>query len=339
MLGTMTVAVRRYHAMEEKRLNQFRGEFVDLGAEVTRQGRALRDTVVEQVEQLSGSYGFPLVLLGQSFGAGSFGRRTLCQPLDDIDIYVVLNSGQAVMHDDGTMYQLEGSTPGPFTSDMNLRDGHWISADRVLDRVTNRLRELPIVRQYDATAGMNSKRKSAFIRFDKLNVDITPVVWARFSNVIDRYYMPVGQGSHYWKPTNPKEDQRRLGVQNQAQGGLVLPTIRMIKWWNQEVNQRRLKGIHLEVMVEKALQGYNVNGIAHALQMAFSSVTTELQSICPDPTGLGESLDVNLARNDHSSSITLAWSAYSQTQLAANRFVTGDAISALAAWRSVFPLL
>ena len=205
MLSAATLTRHPYNPTEEVALDLFRKRYVDLGAQLKKQREVLRDQIIRQIERISGWNGFPLVLIGQSFGAGSFGRNTLSQPLDDIDIYIVLNSGRAVISDHVTTYKLEGATPGPFNNDMALRQGFWISADLVLERVASYLAGLPTVRSTNAVPGINSKRKSAYIKFGELNMDITPVVRARFSNAIARYYMPGGDRSHIWKPTNPKE--------------------------------------------------------------------------------------------------------------------------------------
>lgn len=326
----------QYSEVEERLLNWVRDSFVDLGSDATKQGRAIRDSIIAQIEDISGQGGFPILLIGESFGAGSFGRRTLCKPLDDIDIYIVMNAGGATVSDDGTTYTLEGKTPGPLTNESVLREGFWISADLVLQRVAYRVGRLPTVQEKGSGSGINNKRKSAFIKFGDLNIDITPVVCARFSNAIDRYYMPVGRGSTFWKPTNPKEDQRRLSAQNQAQRELLLPIVRMLKWWNQTVNQGRIKGIHLEVMVERALAGYYLEGIAQGLHLAFASIPGQLQNTCPDPTGLGPALDVNLSPEDRSNSSQLASAAHLQAIKAANCLSKGSDVGALYAWRDVF---
>ena len=86
-----------YSSEEEAALSAFRARDVDLTREDTGFGRALRDVVIQQCEGLSGRESFPPLLSGRSFGAGSFARRTLCRPLDDIDVYLVLDACGAPM--------------------------------------------------------------------------------------------------------------------------------------------------------------------------------------------------------------------------------------------------
>lgn len=151
--------------------------------------------------------------------------------------------------------------------------------------------------------------------------------------------MPEGRGGLFWKPTNPKEDQRRLSEQNQAQGGMLLPTVRMVKWWNQACNSHRLKGIHIEVMVERALAGQELEGIGHALHLAFLGIWNQLWSPCNDPTGLGPALDVNLSDSDRRLSGALSLGALLSTIEATNAFQAWDLPGGKVAWRKVFPQL
>jgi len=329
-----------YSSEEEAALSAFRARDVDLTREDTGFGRALRDVVIQQCEGLSGRESFPPLLSGRSFGAGSFARRTLCRPLDDIDVYLVLDACGAPMSDDRQTYRLEGSAAGPLASDPSLEVDGWISSHLVLGRLVSGLWAPPVVAEQRGTVGMSDKGKSAFLSFPRwqVKVDVTPVLWAtNFVNSIDRYYMPQGRGSIWWKATNPKEDQRRLSEQNQLQGGLLLPTIRMLKWWNANRNGGRLKGIHLEVLAERGLSLHYLEGVAQALHMAFVAMQTQLERPCPDPTGLGPPLDCNLSQVDRTESTRAAQRAHLATIGAADRFRAGDVPGGLANWREVFP--
>jgi len=115
-----------YHpyALEEERvLRDFLGRCVDLRSDA---GRAIRDSVIEGLQRISGEHGFPLVLAGTSFGAGSFGRRTMAQPLDDIDIYLVLNAGgcRSFMKEPPTSSKVLPRAPSPMTLPFTLIGGY-----------------------------------------------------------------------------------------------------------------------------------------------------------------------------------------------------------------------
>lgn len=329
-----------YSAVEEGALTRFRSDFVDLTSGDTREGRRIRDWVIEQIESFRTPNGSLELLVGSGFGAGSFGRRTQCQPLDDIDLYLVLDAGTAVMREGVTASELEGIRPGAFQTDLALQVDGWIAAERVLERFNWQLQQNRILCERASSVGINSKRNSAYIRFGDLNVDATPVVLARASGetTLDRYFMPQGSGSTWWKATNPKEDQRRISEQNQAQGELVLPVVRVLKWWNTNRNGGRLKGIHLEVMTERALADYTIEGQGQALHAAFMSIQTQLRYGCADPTGLGPALDTKLDVTDRTASISAAAVAHQYAYSAGQRLLSGDADGAIAEWRKLLPL-
>ncbi len=329
-----------YDAVEEAALNRFRSTLVDLTPENTQFGRRVRDWVIGQVESFRTPTGSLELLTGSGFGAGSFGRRTQCQPLDDIDLYLVLDAGTVVMREGVATSRLEGVRVGTFQTDGALEADGWIVADRVLERFTWQLQQNRALCERATNVGINTKRNSAYIHFGDLNVDVTPVVLARASvaGALDRYFMPQGNRSTWWKATNPKEDQRRISAQNQAQGQLVLPVVRMMKWWNTNRNDARLKGIHLEVMTERALANYTVQGQGQALHAAFMSIQTQLRSGCADPTGLGSLLDAKLDYDDRTASITAAGIAHQYAYNAGQRLISGDANGAVAEWRRLFPV-
>jgi hypothetical protein len=244
------------------------------------------------------------------------------------------------MIDGPSRWVLQGSAVGPLSQDTLLRRDGWCSADLVVARVAAWLPQLEMVQRYNAECGLNTKRHSAYIKFASgLNIDISPVLWAVFSNSIDRYYMPVGNGSNFWKATNPKEDQRRVSEINQQKGGLLLPSIRMLKWWNTNMNAGRLKGIHLEVMAEQAVTGRAVSGIAEALHLQFASIASQLDPACSDPTGLGDALDKNLSWQDRQASKTAASNAHNAANLAGVYYSIGLSDLGRASWQQVFPAI
>jgi len=330
-----------YDPREEAAFTEFRPTQVDLSREVTALGRAIRDRIIHNFEAMSGGGGFPRLLIGESFGAGSFGRGTHSAPLRDIDIYLVMNAGGLPLYDflTGHRISLEGATAGPLTDDPHLSVGGWLSAAAVAGRVVHNLQRLDLVTQYGLAHGLNRSGKAAFLRFaDGVNVDITPVVWARFSQGIDRFYMPEGNGSLWWKPTNPKEDQRRLTDLNKASGDLALPTIRALKWWNTNRNHDRLKGIHVEVLAEQALLGWTFHGVAQGLHICFEALPALLRYRCADPTDLGPELDVNLDPADREDTCIEAYRARDCARQAARLASLGLSDLAIGAWRAILPL-
>ena len=331
----MTSAVQPKSAAIEARFEAFRQRHVDLPPDVTKHGRDLRDWVIGQLEGMSGGAGFPDLLIGQSFGAGSFGRRTKEQPLDDIDIYIVMSGGGLTMYHGGTPAPVElvGSTPGVLASDPALVQDGWVSSALILARVVSHLPMLGY------PSGANTKAKSAYVKINNINVDICPVIWGRSTiGEVDRYYLPAGHGSYWWTKTNPKLDQARLTDENQRQDGLLLPLVRIMKWWNDNCNAARIKGIHLEVMVTNAVTGVVIDGMAPTLHWLFARLQVLLDQPCADPTGLGSPLDSTLATAERVASNAALAQAQQIAATAAACLAEGTPDLALAYWRRLFPI-
>lgn len=327
--------------MIEGAFNSFVDQDVNLSPDTYRFGRQWRDYVIQRVEAESGERGFPELLLGESFGAGSFGRKTKEQPLDDIDIYFVMSGGGLTMKqgDARVPVELHGSGSGVLATDPLLLDGQWVSSARILARVAERVTE------FGYESGVNTQGKSAYMKVsDTLNIDICPVLWASSTiGEVDRYYLPAGTGSYSWKKTDPRLDQARVTADNQTHSEKLLPVIRLMKWWNDNrnvglQNKGWLKGIHLEVIVSDALRGRTIDGIAPTMHVLFAELPALLDRGCPDPTGLGAALDVNLSSGAREHSKIALDRDKGYAALAANALAANNGSGALQYWRNVFPI-
>ena len=330
-----TSAVQPKSAAIEARFEAFRQHHVDLTPEATKYGRDLRDWVIGQLESMSGAAGFPELLIGYSFGAGSFGRKTKEQPLDDIDVYMVMSGGGLTMYQGETPLPVElvGSTPGVLATDSAFRQDRWVSSALILARVVSYLPRLGY------PSGVNTKAKSAYVKVGDVNVDICAVIWGRSTiGEVDRYYLPAGHGSYSWTSTNPKLDRSRLTDENQRHEGLLLPVVRIMKWWNDNCNAGRLKGIHLEVMTTNALQAVRIDGVAPTLHWLFARLQVLLDQQCADPTGLGAPLDSTLDTAERAASKAALGESQQIAATAAACAAEGNVDLALTYWRRLFPL-
>lgn len=293
----------------ERRLGDLRRRRIDLSdggpdSDMAR-GRAITDDVINAVEGLSEQHGFPKVIKGQSFGAGSFGRRTQAQPLDDIDIFIPLSGAGLRMEDQygtPTDEALQGEqAKEPLGCEPSLGNGVWLDSAKLLDRIVPSLCEhLALAPRSDC--GKNRRGRCAHLTYNGVNVDLVFVLWAEHPR-IDRYLLPCGT-SWRWKASNPKDDQHRLSAANKHHGGLLLPTIRCMKAWNDHACGGRLKSVHLEVLLAEHILGDDYPGkitsTVGAITYALEALPDYLNQSCADPTGLGDDLDVNLAAEERS---------------------------------------
>jgi hypothetical protein len=323
----------------EGHFQRFSEELVDLGQPTTQAGKEIARTIIETFEQVSNlENNCPRVMRGRSFIAGSLGRQTQEQPLDDVDLYLVMDAANMRLIQNGAELPLRANSQTvltPLVIDPTLRSDVWISADAVLNRIAAYLDAL----YPNLETGVGTRRKTCFVKLSGVNVDITPVTWySPFTAGIDRYWMPEGGGSPFLKATNPKQDQKFLSEANQAHGGALLKIIRMMKWWNGRHNHDRLKGIHLETTIVRALDGQQLEGWGNTLHLLFSSLTNAVQNACPDPTGLGLPLDSSLSPQDRTASVAALRVAHTFAYEASQFAMAGNNPMALANWRMLFRL-
>ncbi len=271
-------------------LDAFRQSQVDLTEDDYMRGRKLASQIISMVAaQASQHSHLPRVYVSESFLAGSLGRRTQERPLDDIDLYLVVNAGGLFMSPDGYTVPLTlyGSWPNPLATDPRYVNDHWVSSFLMLNAFYSPVAEVAL--KSGAVVGFSAKRKTLHLTWSDLNVDLGFVAWGQAEGLAsDRYYLPKGQSQHWWSRTNPKVDQQRLTDRNKAGAGKLLPLIRIMKWWNRHRNKDRLKGIHLEVMMENAFLNVAPYPLFPALCHAFLQLRFMLDQSCPDPNGLGD---------------------------------------------------
>jgi hypothetical protein len=323
----------------EGAFQRFSEASVDLGETRTQFGRDLADAVIARIEAFStGANSCPVMIPGAGFIAGSLGRRTQEQPLDDIDGYLVMSAPGVRPNHDGVLLDMvahysEGETP--LVRDGLLSVGNNLNANAILERIAAHLG----VWFPDRDSGIGGSRKTCYLRVEEINIDLSPVIWySPNGGGMDQYWMPAGNGQIHWKPTNPKEDQRNLTTANQAHNGELLKIVRMMKWWNANRNAGRLKGIHLETLIVNLLEGQQLDGWANALHYLFANLGAAVGGICPDPSGLGSPLDSSLSDTDRAASMASINAAYNAafqaSQLAAADYVP----MALVQWRTIFPV-
>lgn len=78
------------------------------------------------------------------------------------------------------------------------------------------------------------------------NFDIVPAFYCS-GNGVPYYLIPNGYGK--WKKTNPKTEQDRLSKLNAKFNGIVLSTIRLVKYWNRRGQMPNITSYVLETMV------------------------------------------------------------------------------------------
>lgn len=272
---------------------RFRDDAVDLERSRVERARASRDFLAAQIKLLEDpTRGIPK-LDGAYVSFGSFARRTKIRPLDDIDMLQPLDpagTSNATWEDAGG-YQARLKVP----ADSPLRqfadvDG-YVNSTRVLNRIRASLQS---VSQYKS-AEIKKTGEAVVVNLTSYEwvFDLVPGIRITLGGQAAGYIIPNGKGE--WKRTNPKIDQDRVTEQNQRHGGMLVPVVRVLKFWNRRTHKPVLPSYYFEVLVLKAFESAPpITDIPAACQHFFRHVKTPLWLSCPDPKGLGPALDADI---------------------------------------------
>ncbi|MCD4676912.1 MAG: hypothetical protein K8S18_13095 [Desulfobacula sp.] len=150
-----------------------------------------------------------------SFLTGSYSRKTIIRPIDDIDLYVRVHYSK----------HAEGQSP--------------MSILRLMARA--------IRRRYPKNTKINVDAPCIVVRFLGYKFEIVPAVG--YTNNSDLYSIPA-PGSKEWMQCYPNVPDKWLSACNQSNNSLFIPLIKMLKQWNRN-NKVGLKSFHLELLTEK----------------------------------------------------------------------------------------
>lgn len=274
--------------------DKFRKDTVDLNADITKTARASRDYLFEQLKILAkNNLGFPK-LYGGYLSFGSFARKTKIQPLDDIDILVLLNGkGTEVKQSPNSVftYCLKiNSSFAPLSLFNN--DYGYVNSTKVMNRIKSYLSSVSNYKQAEIKKTMQAvtlNLKSYAWTFDI--VPAVPVV--NTFDEIDYYLIPDGWGN--WIRTDPRIDSKNITEVNLKHLGRFLPTIRLLKYWNFRTHKPRLSSYYFETLAIQTFQYSSIiTDFPQALKYFFDNCPSYLRMSCPDPKGLGANLDAGM---------------------------------------------
>ena len=150
-----------------------------------------------------------------SFLTGSYSRKTIIRPIDDIDLYVRIHYSK------------------------HAKDQSPMSILRLMARA--------IRRRYSKNTKINVDAPCIVVRFLGYKFEIVPTVG--YTDNPDLYSIPA-PGSKEWMDCYPNVPDKWLSACNHGNNSLFIPLIKMLKQWNRN-NKVGLKSFHLELLTEK----------------------------------------------------------------------------------------
>lgn len=149
------------------------------------------------------------------FQNGSYDRDTIIKPLDDVDLFLVLKESSYIDE--------YGRLPNP---------------QSVLTKMKNYLNSTT-----HYAGKVKQDRPCVTIHLSDKKFDILPC----FGNDNAGYQIPNYE-LNGWMYTNPVLHSSELTTTNQSCSGKVVPLVRIIKYWNREMNGKKIPSFHIEEM-------------------------------------------------------------------------------------------
>lgn len=150
-----------------------------------------------------------------SFLTGSYSRKTIIRPIDDIDLYVRVN------------YSKHAQDKSPMS---------------IL-----RLMASSIRKRHTQNTKVNVDAPCVVVKFSNYKFEIVPAVGV--SNNPDLYMIPA-PGSKQWIYCYPNMPGKWLSNCNHKNNSFFIPLIKMLKQWNRQHNVG-LKSFHIELLTEQ----------------------------------------------------------------------------------------
>lgn len=164
--------------------------------------------------------------IDNTFVNGSYERETIIRPLDDVDIFAVLN--QEEWSDE------YGNLPKP---------------QAVLTKIKNKLNSIS---HYEGK--VTQDRPCVTVTLSKINFDVLP----SFKQSYGGYLIP-NYDLETWTHSNPEELTNNLDNSNRNNGYKIKDLVKAIKYWNRE-NKKLLPSFHIE---ETVITYFNVNNFTN----------------------------------------------------------------------------
>ena len=200
-----------------------------------------------------------------NFLSGSYARGTAIRPLNDIDVFVVLDAAQHGGPD--------GTTPS-----------------RLLHELRGVLQAV-----YPNKDAPRLQTRSVNLEFSGTGIAYDVVPAFQDPRDPDVYHVPDRERDD-WIPTNPRVHIAASTAANERAGKMLKPLVKAAKRWNSDAD-KPLRSFHLEVMACNTLTTKPESWV-EGLATLFDGLVEAVAQPCPEPARLGPRLDegVDVAR-------------------------------------------
>ena len=313
----------------------FMRDYVNCDSDKTQKARASRDWMLSKIQKFADDTGFPTLYTERMTHFGSFTRKTKTRPLDDIDLMITLKA-QGCVYDE---YQDNIEIRVPSTSNFFTpfcNEGTLILNSRKIINVF--VNYLSSIEQY-SNAQIKRNQEAATLKLTSYewNFDIVPCFFTALDSYNRNYYIiPDGNGN--WKKTDPRIDKERVTRLNKKHKGIVLPVIRLAKFWNKRARIPSMSSYLLEIIIlnyyEQEIESkyyYIATEIIKIFRVIEKNVFSEIQ----DPKGIQGNIN-NLTHSAKTKISERAGSDYITSYCAYNLEKEGKNKESITKWGEIF---
>ena len=167
----------------------------------------------------------------------------------------------------------------------------YVNSTKILKRIKSSLSAIPNYSKADIHRNMQAVTLQ--LKSYVWNFDIVPAVPIGDGTATIYYLIPDGHGE--WIRTDPRIDQANITRVNGQHKGEFVRVVRLLKYWNRRTQKPRLPSYYFETLALRAFD--NATPIVEyptAIKRFLDYAPTYLILDCPDPKGLGQSLDAQI---------------------------------------------
>ena len=212
-------------------------------------------------------------VLDDDFLTGSYRRHTKTKPLQDVDIFCVLNKDE------------EGDYLNKPSSVLIEAFRKALADHYGTENVTSDAR--CVIVRFGKPAGTEAEEEKVF------SIDVAPA----FADGED-YKIPNSGTAADWLKTNPKVHAEKATAANKNFSEEWKPMIKMIKRWNRFNSGHVPSSFLLEVMALDILYPPFSGGYARELKSFFATAATRIYETWPDPAGVGPNVCEGISQTE-----------------------------------------
>lgn len=270
-------------------------------------------------------------LLDEDFLSGSYSRATKLHPLNDIDVMMVLDGAGLIPVGLNETHYVIGNPEGLHSpAHQHLGYDNLLNSSSILTTFEKS------IKQSHPNSSIKKNGQAVNIQLDAygLGIDIVPCFHIKplDNTQKDFYYIPIGNGNPGWLKTNPKIDNTISTRLHEKHNRKLKAIIKLLKYWNREKNNDRIKSYHLESIAWYVFHNHQsqVTSITEGIKYFFTNARTYLEKPLPDATGIGEPVDAYMTELDRHTSLLALDKAKAVVQL------SGFLPPAISSWKAIF---